>query len=187
MKVLISSTKQQGGAALAIGLIVLLMMTVLGISSMQSTIDEDKMSFNMNDRSLAFQAAEEALKEAEGIVKAFDGTTAFYDDSVEHYYGKDEDVENLIKVSNDVDSIWKTDKSKEVTLKNEKLSKISQKPRYIIQHLYLKISDIAGLNIKNYKKDNMGGDLNYFKVFVLGVGSSPDTRVMLEAHYAFEL
>jgi type IV pilus assembly protein PilX len=43
----------------------LLVMTLIGITGMQTTILEEKMAGNMRDQSLAFQAAESALKVGE--------------------------------------------------------------------------------------------------------------------------
>ena len=60
MKHLSFSIRQQG-AALAVSLIMLLVLTLLGIAGMQSTIMEEKMAGNMRDKALAFQSAESGL------------------------------------------------------------------------------------------------------------------------------
>jgi type IV pilus assembly protein PilX len=44
-------------------------MTLLALASMRGTILEERMGANMLDRSLAFQAAEAALREAESVAK----------------------------------------------------------------------------------------------------------------------
>lgn len=59
------AVSHQRGAALIVVLILLLMMTLLGLASLRGTILEERMSANMYDRSLAFQAAEAALRQAE--------------------------------------------------------------------------------------------------------------------------
>ena len=46
-------------------LVFLAVLTVMGVSGMESTILEERMSSNMRDHNLAFQAAESALKNAE--------------------------------------------------------------------------------------------------------------------------
>lgn len=56
---------RQGGVALVVVLILLLIMTLLGLASLRGTLMEERMSANLFDRSLAFQAAEAALREAE--------------------------------------------------------------------------------------------------------------------------
>ena len=58
------STHSQHGSALIIGLIFLVLLTVVGITAMQTTTLEEKMAGNQRDRSVAFQAAETALRDA---------------------------------------------------------------------------------------------------------------------------
>jgi type IV pilus assembly protein PilX len=65
MKTLHSSAHQQYGAALPIALIMLLISTMVGLSAIRSSSNQEKMSSNMYDRSLAYQAAEAALRAAE--------------------------------------------------------------------------------------------------------------------------
>lgn len=60
---------RQSGVSLVIVLILLLVMTVLGLAVMRGTLLEERMSANMYDRSLAFQQAESALREAEAAVR----------------------------------------------------------------------------------------------------------------------
>lgn len=56
---------KQSGSALLVSLIILLLMTILGVTSMQTTTMQDRMAGNMKDRNLAFQRAEQALREAQ--------------------------------------------------------------------------------------------------------------------------
>ena len=55
----------QRGAVLIISLIMLLLMTILGITAMRTGLLEEKMAANSRDQTLAFQAAEIALRDAE--------------------------------------------------------------------------------------------------------------------------
>lgn len=55
----------QRGSALVIALVFLLLLTLIGVTAMQTTTLQERMSGNVRDRSLAFQAAEAALREAE--------------------------------------------------------------------------------------------------------------------------
>lgn len=57
--------KEQRGAVLIFCLVFLLVLTLMGVSSMESTILEERMAGNMQDYSVAFQAAESALTDAE--------------------------------------------------------------------------------------------------------------------------
>lgn len=56
---------RQSGAALVISLVLLLVTTLLGVSSMQSTVLEERMASNARQRQLAYQSAETALRAAE--------------------------------------------------------------------------------------------------------------------------
>lgn len=60
--------KKQKGAVLAISLIILLLMTMIGVSAMQSTTLQEKMAGNLRDANLAFQAAESGLRDAESYL-----------------------------------------------------------------------------------------------------------------------
>ena len=64
----------QRGAILIIALIMLLVLTIIGLSSMRGTSLQESMAGNMRDSSLALQAAEAALRQGEGVVdgKSFD-------------------------------------------------------------------------------------------------------------------
>ena len=56
------------GSALIIALVFLLVMTLIGVTAMQGTSQQETMAGNMRDRSLAFQAAEAALRVAERAI-----------------------------------------------------------------------------------------------------------------------
>lgn len=61
------SPSRQSGVALVVVLILLLVMTLLALASVRGTVMEERMSSNQFDRSLAFQAAEAALREGEAV------------------------------------------------------------------------------------------------------------------------
>lgn len=58
----------QSGSVLVISLIILLVVSLLAVGGMQGTIMQERMSANMHDRELAFQAAEAGLREAEAML-----------------------------------------------------------------------------------------------------------------------
>lgn len=66
MKAHISLHSRQSGAVLLVALIFLIILTLLGISNMQSGLMEEKMAGAFRDRNgLAFESAELALREGE--------------------------------------------------------------------------------------------------------------------------
>lgn len=79
---------KQHGAALVISLLIMLVMTMLGLSMLNSTTMEVKMASNNQQRQIAYQMAETALRAAEVVLGAlttepqitgsFDGTGGLY-------------------------------------------------------------------------------------------------------------
>jgi type IV pilus assembly protein PilX len=67
---LIHGPARQRGASLFVVLILLLVMTLLGLAALRGTLLEERMSANLYDRSLGFQAAEAALRFAEELAAA---------------------------------------------------------------------------------------------------------------------
>lgn len=62
--------RQQDGVALVVALILLVIMTLLGLSSVRTVALEERMTSNTFDRSLAFQAAEAGLRAGEIAAQA---------------------------------------------------------------------------------------------------------------------
>ncbi|MCH8531183.1 MAG: hypothetical protein LAT65_10030 [Saccharospirillum sp.] len=58
----------QKGSALLVSLVMLLLISIISVGAMQSSILQERMSSNMQDRELAFQAAEAALRDAENLI-----------------------------------------------------------------------------------------------------------------------
>lgn len=67
--------RKQQGVVLLVGLIFLIIMTLIGVTGMQSTVIEQRMSTNAQDRSLAFEAAEAALRAAENTIESYASAT----------------------------------------------------------------------------------------------------------------
>ena len=59
------SPRRQRGAVLIVSLFILLLMTLIGVTSMSTTSLEEKMAGNMRDKNIALQAAESALDDAD--------------------------------------------------------------------------------------------------------------------------
>ena len=56
---------RKSGAVLIISLIILLLLTLIGATAIQTNTLEEKMAGNLRDQNLAFQAAESALRTGE--------------------------------------------------------------------------------------------------------------------------
>lgn len=130
----LSKPQFQSGVVLVVSLIMLLLLTLVGVTGMQTTSLEEKMAGNMRDKNLAFQAAESALKEAEaslttGLLTTFTaaGTNGYYNQTPTTNISDTE----LIK-----DSFWTSNPVVTSDLLDTELgNSIAAPPRCIVQDL----------------------------------------------------
>ena len=66
---------KQQGSVLIISLLLLIVTTLLGLSSMNNTIMEEKMAGNLRQQNIALQSAESALREAEAWLAGLNKNT----------------------------------------------------------------------------------------------------------------
>lgn len=78
-------SERQRGTALVMALVLLLVLTILGVSAMSTTALQEKMAANTKDRNTAFQAAESALLRAENWVFEQIGKPVFPNNAVGLY------------------------------------------------------------------------------------------------------
>ncbi len=64
-----ASPVRQSGAALAVVLLMLIVVTLIGLASLRGTLLQERMSASAFDRSIAFQQAESALRAGEAAVR----------------------------------------------------------------------------------------------------------------------
>ena len=79
--------RQQRGALLIVGLVMVLLMTIVGMAAIRGTGLQESMAGNMRERNMAFQAAETAVREGEArvspkvkVLPPFDCTKGFCSD-----------------------------------------------------------------------------------------------------------
>lgn len=68
--------RRQKGVVLVVALMFILVMSIVGVTAMQSTIMQERMAGNARDRNLAFQAAEAALRAGEDALRQKNPNTA---------------------------------------------------------------------------------------------------------------
>lgn len=74
-----TTRRSQKGAALIIGLIILVVLTLIGVQAMRTSIVQERMAGNMRERHVAFQAAEAALRVGEANGPFSPGNAALAD------------------------------------------------------------------------------------------------------------
>lgn len=162
--------KKQNGLALIVSLIMLLLMTLLAVSSMRTTILEEKMAGNYKDRNTAFQAAEAGIRAGEGylrttmVLPTFDGSTAgLYQPAT---------PPNM--------AVWQTVDWTDIV--NEVvayvgLSEVAEQPNYIIEELQ-PVAEPGGTLEVGTALEN-----RFYRVTSQAVGGTETAVVMLQSTY----
>ena len=158
--------KQQSGVVLVISLIMLLLLTMIGITSMQVNILEERMAGNSRDQNIAFQAAESTLKEAETFIlnnptdiATYDGTNGLLDIA-------DAEPANFFTHG------WTGSDSATTDAGYGNNFGLSEDPRYIIK----RVSQVPS-----------GADtLTYFRITARAQGARASTQIILQAYFIRE-
>lgn len=66
----LAAKRNQGGVALFVSLIFLLLLTIVGVSGMKSAALQEKMAGNTRYKTISFQYAEAGLREGESLIAA---------------------------------------------------------------------------------------------------------------------
>lgn len=161
--------RRQTGSALLISLIMLLLLSLIAVAGMQSTILQGRMSTNLQDRNLAFQAAEAALREGERYVRV-NPTLQFSNQN------------GLYMVNNSGMPDWRVDvndgDANDYRVSDAELPRVAQKPRYYIEEI-----DTIRTAGSSTEAGNPVPPTVFYRVTALGFGGSSDTTVVLSSVY----
>lgn len=148
------------GSALIVSLIILLVMTLLGITAMSTTTLEEKMAGNMRDSNLAFQAAEAALRAGETMANGlsspcggpcFSGNADYLADT---FWSTNGQAYSAIDVNN---------------------TYLAASPLFVIEELDEDFDSI--------KKGDVETGRRYYRITARGTGGSTTSRVVLQSTY----
>ncbi|MGF1615871.1 MAG: PilX N-terminal domain-containing pilus assembly protein [Gammaproteobacteria bacterium] len=161
----------QRGAALLIGLIMLVLLTLLGVTGMQTTAMQERMAGNMRDRDLALQAAEAALRGAERVLQGaslpdFDGSDCYYP------------TQPYTNAPLHTTVSWTTSSAQTCAVTTA-LAAIAEQPRYLIEAL----PPIPASGTGGSSKFGALADVGVYRVTARGVGGTAAAVVMLEATF----
>jgi len=168
---------KQRGVALFISLVLLLVLTIIGVSAVQTTSLEERMARNSHDSVLAFQAAESALREAEDFLATSINSTAGFTTAGTNglwraaLYNEPERWTQA--------GIWAGATSVEAAVE---IDGVDEQPRFIIEWVatvqrannpYLQGSSYATLFDR----------IEIFRITARGIGGSPNARVVLQSTF----
>ncbi|MDR2876922.1 MAG: hypothetical protein LBV36_02625 [Chromatiales bacterium] len=164
----------QRGSALIVALLILIVMTVLGITAMGSSTMQEKMAGNNRDLALAFQAAEAALRDGE----------RFYEDNVVALGAAFNGKEPGLFPEGANPPIFNAATWANSRVFNGAIEGAAEAPRYIIELIGNISEQNDDLNVQGFGEAAGIGNLTAVRVTARGVGGSANTVVFLQSNYA---
>jgi type IV pilus assembly protein PilX len=184
--------RNQTGVALFMSLIMLLIITVLGLSSVQTTTLQERMARNARDSNLAFLAAESALKDAEAMIEGFN--------TVDGVFGIDPKEANprqclaspqansglYYELDYNCQPNWETvdwEGDTGFITSTVVVEGVNSQPKYIIEHVKTLAAFEDRLNLTNIGEDLGAGRVQIFRVTAYGTGGTDTARAMIQSTY----
>ena len=169
--------QDQSGAVLIISMIMLLLLTLIGVTGTGVTGLEEKMAGNMRDSNLAFQAAESALKAGEvylgttSTLPAFNCTNGLYPAQ-----GTGCTTTNVTSTTAPMPPVWENiNWSINSVLYVGVLANLNANPRYIIEKMPCRDANLDG----DCGDGNL--DQNVYRVTARATGGTADTVVIVQS------
>lgn len=171
---------RQQGVALILALVFLLLLTLLGITALNTTSLEEKMANNVKDRNVAFQATETALVAGENWIFNQIGKPIFPNNSIGLYVPSTTETPVWDSVS------WSS--GNVVVYPNTpgssgsgSLSKVQTQPKYIIEDLG-EVSESGGTLVMSASYKSKG--VSVMRVTARGTGGTDAAVTMLQTVYS---
>lgn len=176
----------QTGVALVLTLSILLILTILGVSSIQTTSMQERMARNYRDVNIAFQGAEAGASEAEEYLETIANIAAF----------PEEDAAQLcvsgLCTSLDGTARWtqafgyvdwsSTSTFREATTTAEELG-AADDPKYFIEYVAKVTIEQDTLNIGNVGEGGSSGRAYVFRITSRGTGGTAESAAMIQTLY----
>lgn len=163
---------KQSGSALIVSLIFLVILTLVGISAIQTSTLQERMSGNSKDVNLAFQSTEAAVRSAEQFLQsatlpAFDGNNGRY-----------QLCEDATSTETECNPPEWDDPSSEGWVTVSDIDDTNQEPEYFIQK-YISVFDPSA----TLAADEPIVFIDIYKVVARGYGQSDASVVAIETTY----
>ena len=173
------------GSVLLVTLVLLMIMTIAGVTGIRMTSLEEKMSGNYLNQQMAFRAAEAALLEAENHIVSTTFTLSEFNSDCDNGYcfsGSAATDTSSCATGNinhwQQDTIWLNGNFHRTT--TVVIDGISARARYIIEFRCYVAKVLDG---PLPDPANPGDWAQYFRITALASGGSEDARVMLQTTY----
>ncbi|WGL18194.1 PilX N-terminal domain-containing pilus assembly protein [Microbulbifer bruguierae] len=174
-----ASLRKQQGAVLVISLIVLLILTMIGMSAARTVLLQEKMTFASRDAKVALEVAEAVVKQAEAYVEGLSTTGDFGTASWLHVEGEGPD--SLLDTTT-----WDNTNSREFEvemLAADGTSKMKGRAYIELAGEADKEDPANDIVVGGYGQSTGGGEIKVFRIVALGVGISETTTRTIVSHY----
>jgi type IV pilus assembly protein PilX len=171
------NVRRSRGIALFISLVLLLVLTIIGVSSVQTTTLETRMARNEHDTLLAFQSAESALRDAETFLQGV-VTTAIFTDAGGGGLWTVADLGDPNRW--EAAGLWGGGNS---VVAPTGVDGVDEPPRYIIEHVASVIREENAYQIDDPYAASAADRIEIFRVTARGVGGSANAQVLLQTTF----
>jgi len=175
----IQAFRQQNGVALVVSLIVLVCLTMLGLTAMQRTTLDLAMAGNQREIGLMFQSAELGLVSAENFIEASTTNADFDDASLGLYTVPDKDP--AYRSPDYFDSADWTAASQTAATSLDAY----EQPRFKIEYLGDRSQNpLASIAIGNYGSQSSGDVVSIYRSTARGAGLTGNSFRYVQSYYA---
>jgi type IV pilus assembly protein PilX len=167
---------RQSGVTLVISLIILIALTILGLTTMQSTRTEVSMAGNLREAGITFNAAEAGLSNAESFVNGTSSKGVYTDPDTGLYSKTDEDPDYFN------DATWDASHAASTNLPH-----VVEQPKFVVKYLGDRSqNEAAVLNIGGYGTGQPGKTVSNFRITAKGFGQTNNSVRYVQSYYGKE-
>ena len=180
---------RQQGVALFLTLTILLLVTLIGVSSVQTTSLQERMARNYRGQNIAFQGAEAAVKEAEDLIEAAANIDAFPAEDDDFTGTMDPLCQDGLCNSEDGTARWRlvdwSDSSSDYVSANTTAAQLgaADEPRYLVEFVAKVTIEQDTLNIGNVGEGGSSGRAYIYRITARGTGGTDQSHTMIQTLY----
>lgn len=169
---------KQAGAVLVISLIILLVLTLIGVSAARTVLLEEKMTFASRDAKVALEVAESLVKIAEAEVESMSTTGKF--GSLNHLHIQGEAPDSLLDATT-----WDNTNSVSTEVSMDGPDGTAMTGRYFIEIAgnAEKEDPADSITVGGYGQSTGGGEIQVFRIVARGEGINGTTTRIIISHF----
>jgi len=170
------AARRQCGAVLITSLIILLVLTVIGVSAMSTSSLQERMAGNLRDQTMALQAAETGLKGAENTIDGWIYQPLATPTATNNVWTAN--AYSVIDTTAYNDSWWNTNGIEYGTAGAVDISGVYADPRTITQELYFRADGL------DPDARSQGKGVTFYRDTSRAHGTTKHSIVILQSTYA---